>query len=127
MNLHDLAAAYLAAKEAESEWTARRRELATAIQQVIGHNEEGQRTYECDGFKIAIKAPLIRSMDWKAWEAVKGQIPEVLHPIKIKEELDEKGLKWIIANDPQTSGLVLPCITTKPGAVSVTVTAMEGE
>jgi hypothetical protein len=68
---------------------------------------------------------LIRSMDWNAWAEIKGQIPEVLHPIKVKEELDEKGLKWIIANDPQTAALVTPCITTKPGAVSVTVTVTE--
>jgi hypothetical protein len=126
MDLHDLAAAYLAAKDAETAAINYRREIAALIQQMTGHESEGQRTYECAGFKIAVKAPLTRSMDWKAWEAVKGQIPDVLHPIKIKEELDEKGLKWIIANDPQTSALVLPCITTKPGAVSVTVTPVEG-
>jgi len=125
MNLHDLAAAYLAAKDAETTAINYRRELAIAIQQVTGHESEGQRTYECDGFKIAVKAPLTRSMDWNAWAEIKGQIPEVLHPIKVKEELDEKGLKWIIANDPQTAALVTPCITTKPGAVSVTVTVTE--
>jgi hypothetical protein len=126
MELHELAAAYIAAKDAETAAIAHRREIAGLIQAMTGHESEGQRTYECAGFKIAVKAPLTRSMDWKAWETVKGQIPEDLHPIKIKEELDEKGLKWIMANDPQTAALVTPCITTKPGAVSVTVTAVEG-
>jgi hypothetical protein len=125
MNLHELAAAYLAAKDAETAAMAHRRELATLIQQATGHESEGQRTYECAGFKVAVKAPLIRSMDWNAWAEIKGQIPDILHPIKIKEELDEKGLKWLMANDPQTAALVTPCITTKPGAVSVTVTVTE--
>jgi len=127
MELHELAAAYIAAKDAETAAIAHRREIASLIQAMTGHESEGQRTYECEGFKVAVKAPLIRSMDWKAWAEVKGDIPEALHPVKVREELDEKGLKWLMANDPQTTALVLPCITTKPGAVSVTVTAMEGE
>ena len=125
MELHDLAAAYIAAKDAETAAIAHRREIASLIQAITGHDGEGQKTYDAGNFKIAVKAPLIRSMDWKAWDAVKGQIPEDLHPIKVKEELDEKGLKWIMANDPLTGSLVLPCITTKPGAVSVTVTVVE--
>jgi hypothetical protein len=126
MELHNLAAEYLAAKEAETQWTERRRELATAIQQVVGHQSEGQRTYECDGYKIAVKAPLIRSMDWKAWAQTKADIHPDLHPIKVREELDEKGLKWLAENDKRTYDLIAACITTKPGALSVTVTPVEG-
>jgi len=127
MELHELAAAYIAAKDAETTAIAHRREIASLIQAMTGHESEGQRTYECEGFKIVVKAPLTRSMDWKAWKAVKGQIPDILHPIKVKEELDEKGLRLLMANDPQNWGLISPCITTKPGAVSVTVTVVEEE
>jgi hypothetical protein len=126
MKLHDLAAAYLAAKDAETAATAHRREIAALIQAMTGHESEGQRTYECDGFKIAVKAPLIRSMDWKAWEAVKKDIHPDLHPICVKEELDEKGLRWLLENDLATYTRVSQCITTKPGALSVTVTPVEG-
>ena len=124
--LHDLAAEYAAAKEAEAQWATRRRELAAAIHAATGHTAEGQKTYyDADGWKIVVKAPLIRSMDWKAWEQVKDQIHPDLHPIKIKKELDEKGVKWLMANEPDLYAVVAQAITTKPGTVQVTVTPVE--
>ena len=90
-DLHDLAIRYSAAKQAEDAAIAARRELAAAIQAATGHTAEGQKTYDADGWKIVVKAPLIRSMDWKRWAEIKDEIPAAMQPIKIKEELDEKG------------------------------------
>ena len=126
-DLHDLAIRYSAAKQAEDAAIAARRELAAAIQAATGHTAEGQKTYDADGWKIVVKAPLIRSMDWKRWAEIKDEIPAAMQPIKIKEELDEKGVKWLMANEPDLYAVVAQAITTKPGAVQVTVTPVEDE
>ena len=123
--LHDLAAEYAAAKEAEAQWVTRRRELAAAIQAATGHDSEGQKTYDAEGWKVAVRAPLIRSMDWDQWEAVKERIPEPLWPVVYRPTVDPKGVEWIARNDPQTWAVLAPCLTTKPGAVQVTVTPVE--
>lgn len=123
--LHDLAAEYAAAKEAEAQWATRRRELAAAIQAATSHDSEGQKTYDAEGWKVAVRAPLIRSMDWDQWEAVKERIPETLWPVVYRPTVDSKGVEWIANNDPQTWAVLAPCLTTKPGAVQVTVTPVE--
>ena len=126
-HLHDLAIRYSAAKQAEDAAIAARRELAAAIQIATGHTAEGQKTYDADGWKIVVKAPLIRSMDWKRWAEIKNESPATLQPVKVKEELDEKGVKWLMANEPDLYAVVAQAITTKPGAVQVTVTPVEDE
>ena len=125
MNLNDLAAEYAAAKDAEAQWAARRRELAAQIQAATGHDSEGQKTYDAGDWKITVKAPLIRSMDWAQWEAISEQIPENLHPVRYRKELDEKGVQWLADNDPHAWAILAPCLTTKPGAVQVTVKPVE--
>ena len=127
MTLNDLAAEYAAAKDAEAQWAARRRDLAAQIQAATGHDSEGQKTYDAGDWKITVKAPLIRSMDWAQWEAISEQIPENLHPVRYRKELDEKGVKWLADNDPHAWAILAPCLTTKPGAVQVTVKPVEAK
>lgn len=125
MNLNELAAAYFAAKTNEESAVAERRRIAALIQEATGHQSEGAKTYSVGDYKVTVKAPLIRSMDWKAWANVKDQINPDLHPIKVKEELDEKGVAWIQANEPEIYAILATCITTKPGALSVSVKPVE--
>mgnify|MGYP000862453179 FL=1 len=119
--LAELAAAYSKAKADEARATAIRRELADQIVAVTGHAVEGQKIYEADGWKVTVKAPLIRSMDWAAWESVKARIPQELWPVEMKPSLDEKGVRWLQKNDPKHYAALAEALTVKPGAVQVTV------
>ena len=121
-SLAQLAAEFARLKAAEAMITDQRRAVAAQIQALTGHQVEGAKTYDGGDYKVVVKAPLIRSMDWAAWETVKAQIPAELWPVEMKPALDEKGVKWIQANDPQTAAILAQCLTIKPGAVSVTVT-----
>lgn len=120
-DLATLAVAYAKAKADEARATEIRRALADRILAATGHAGEGQKTYEADGWKIAVKAPLIRAMNWPVWETVKARIPENLWPVELKPVLDEKGVKWLHANEPTLYAVLAEALTVKPGAVQVQV------
>jgi hypothetical protein len=117
-----LAAHYLAAKAAEESAIKARRAIAQQIQALTGWNEEGSKTYTATDFKVVVKQPMNRTMDWKQWEVVKTQIPVDLWPVETKTVLDEKGAKWLQNNEPQLYAVLATAITIKPGTVQVTVT-----
>ena len=119
--LAELAEAYANAKTREADAIALRRDLATRIRAATGHTGEGQKTYAADGWKISVKAPLVRSMDWTAWETVKARIPQALWPIEMKPALDEKGVKWLQDNDQEIYAVLAEALTVKPGSVQITV------
>lgn len=121
-DLNTLAAQYLAAKAAENEAIQTRRAIAQQIQALTGHQVEGAKTYDGGHYKVMVKQPMNRTMDWKQWEVVKTQIPANLWPVETKTVLDEKGVKWLQNNEPDLYGLLAQCLTIKPGTVQVTVT-----
>ena len=123
--LSQLAEAYEQAKTEETRATNLRRELAAQIQVMTGHTAESSKTYKDGDWKIVVKQPVNRSMDWAAWETVKQDIPEELWPIETQPALDEKGVKWLMSNEPEIYHILSGAITAKPGAVSVTVTRIE--
>lgn len=124
-DLSTLAEAFALAKAEEARAIELRRDLAAQIQAATGHTAEGQKTYDAGDWKVSVKAPLIRSMNWDAWETVKGNIPRELWPVEMKPSLDEKGVKWLESNDPQTYAALSAALIVKPGAVSVSVTPKE--
>ena len=125
--LADLAVAYNDAKAIEERAIAHRRKLAVEIQMLTGHSAESQKTYEAEGWKVSVKAPLITSMDWKKWQLIREEIPPSLWPIEVKTVLDEKGVKYLRDNEPDIYLILSECLSTKPGAVQVTVTAPKAE
>lgn len=122
-SLSFLAAAYLSAKEAERVAAHYRREIAAKIQELTGHDAEGQKTFEDDGWKVTVKVPMNRTMDWKQWEHTKDSIPDMLRPVVLKPTLDEKGVKWLQHNEPDMYKTLSACLTVTPGAVQITVCA----
>lgn len=123
--LAQLAAAFAAAKDEEARATELRRAIAAQIQALTGHESEGSKTYKDGDWKITVKAPLVTSMDWKAWETVKLAIPEQFWPVEMNPSLDLKGVKWIADNDASLYAVLAQCLTVKPGALSVTVARKE--
>lgn len=124
-SLSHLAEAYEQAKAEETRAADLRRELAAQIQHMTGHTTESSKTYKDGDWKVVVKQPVNRTMDWAAWETVKNQIAPELWPIETKQVLDEKGVKWLMNNEPEIYRILSSALTTKPGAVSVTVTRIE--
>lgn len=125
MTLSELAAEYAAAKEQEARATQARRDIGALIQALTGHESEGQKTYRDGDWKVTVKAPLVTTMDWAQWETVKQDIPEEIWPIEAKTVLDMNGVKWIAENDPAAYAILAQCLTTKPGAVQISVAQQE--
>ena len=123
--LAQLAEAWHQAKIEENRAADLRRELATQIQRLTGHQAESSKTYQDGDWKVTVKQPVNRTMDWEQWEATKTKINEALWPVELKLSLDEKGVKWLQDNDPVTYAVLSECLTTKPGAVSITVARKE--
>ncbi len=120
--LKGLAAEWLAAKAIEAKAVADRVAIEEKIVAVTGKKDEGSQTHDADGFKITVKGVINRKMDWTKWEEVKSTIPSELHPVKMKPELDEKGIKWLQEHRVDLYAL-LP-ITATPGKTGIDIKAI---
>lgn len=123
MTLDQLSAAWLAAKKAENTAAKERAAIEEQIVALTGKRDEGAQTHEAEGFKVTVTGKVSRKMDWDKWETVKAQIAPNLHPIKYKPELDEKGVKYLQANEPEIYAL-LP-IEVKPAKTAIEVKRVE--
>lgn len=123
MTLDQLSAAWLAAKKAENTAAKERAAIEEQIVAMTGKRDEGAQTHEAEGFKVTVTGKVSRKMDWDKWETVKAQIAPNLHPIKYKPELDEKGVKYLQANEPEIYAL-LP-IEVKPAKTAIEVKRVE--
>ena len=119
MSIKELSQKWLDAKEAEREANAYRVWLEKEIVAALGKRDEGAQTHNVEGYKVTITGKVSRKMDWKAWETVQAHIPVALHPVKLKPELDEKGVKYLQANEPEIYKL-LP-ITVTPAKTGVEI------
>jgi hypothetical protein len=117
--LETLAADWVAAKDKERAATAARVEIEDKIVELAGKKDEGSKTHEAGQFKVTITGKISRKMDWEKWAEVKAQIPTELHPVKMKPELDERGVKWLKDNRPDLYER-LP-IEVKPAKTAVEV------
>ena len=127
LTLAQLALAYAETKMEENNAASKRRDITKAIQALTGHDSEGAKTYKDGEVRVTVKAPMIRSMDWAKWDEVRDQITEDLWPVEMRQVLDEKGVKWLYANNPDAYSVVAQAMTIKPGAVQVTVKLEKGE
>lgn len=121
--LEQLSAEWLAAKKAEAAANKQRVAIEDQIVLLTGKRDEGSQTVDATGFKITVTGKVSRKMDWDKWETIKAQIAPNLHPVKFKPELDEKGVKYLQANEPEIYAL-LP-IEVKPAKTAIEVKAVE--
>ena len=117
--LKELAAAWLAAKKEEGAANRRRIEIEERIVALTGKKDEGAQAHEADGFNVTVTGKVTRKMDWAAWEKVKGRIPANLRPVKTKPELDEKGVKYLQANEPKIYAMLPITVTPAKTAIDV--------
>ena len=121
--LEQLSGEWLDAKRDENKAAKQRIEIEDQIVALTGKKDEGSQTHDATGFKVTVTGKISRKMDWDKWELVKTQISPHLHPVKFKPELDDKGVKYLQANEPDIYKL-LP-IEVKPAKTAVEVKAVQ--
>lgn len=118
----------LEAKKAEAAATAHRVALEEELTgSVDGRkvDDEGAKTYSLDGYKVEIERKLNRKVVKGGLASIKLAVPTELCPVKVKEELDATGVKYLQNNEPQIFKKIAKFIETSPAKVSVKVTRVD--
>lgn len=105
---------------------SRKEELTDAIITALGHEHEGQKSYEYDLWKIECKTPSTYSLDKKAYESGEVFIPAGFNPIKetTAYTVDKKLCELYMSTAPESvRGALAELITVKPGKASVSLKA----
>ena len=123
MNIEALSAAWLDAKAAEQKANEARVAIEEQIVAALGQKEEGAQTHKVGNYKVEIVGKVSRKLDFAAWDIIKDKFPAELRPIKVKEELDEKGVKYLQLNEPQLYAILPLEIKPAKTAVKVVVVA----
>lgn len=123
MTLEQLAKDWMSAKAEEARANKLRLDIEEQIVALAGKRDEGSQTVEAGNFKVTTTGKVTRKMDWDRWEQVKGQIAPALWPVKMKPELDEKGVKWLQQNEVEIYAM-LP-LEVKPAKTAIDVKAIE--
>ncbi|MFB1501525.1 hypothetical protein, partial [Thiocapsa sp. N5-Cardenillas] len=101
-------------------------ELTRNIIAALGHEKEGQTTYEHNEWKITAKTPYTFSLDKKAYESGAVFLPGEFDPIKTAKSytVDKKLYEKYMATSPEAvRDSLTALVTIKPGKASVTIGA----
>lgn len=120
--LETLAAAYLEAKEAETKAVARRRELGDSLAKLLKSADEGTVSTIAGDLKISVAYKLTRKVDTKALVAAWDNLPpNVRAAFRWDAEVEMKHFRALEDAAPADYAAVLPYITTKSAAPTITV------
>jgi len=118
-----IASEWIEAKKEEVQANKKRVGIEDELIALLGAKEEGSETHDVEDFKIAITGRLNRKVDWDVFD--KLGIPTEVQPVKVKRELDLKGLRYLEDNEPSTYKKLAKAMTVEPAKTSVTVTRKE--
>ena len=102
----------------------RHKELNDSIISALGHNHEGQKSYEYTTWKIEVKTPFVYSLNKRLYEESKQRLPQVFNPVKesISYTIDKRLCDRYIVEAPQeVRNVLIELIDKKPGKASVSV------
>lgn len=102
----------------------RKEELTESIISAFGHQQEGQRTYQYQAWKVEIKTPFIYSLNKKLYESKKSHLPEEFNPIResVSYFIDKRLCDHYIENSPKkVKSILVDLIDKKPGKASVSI------
>lgn len=102
----------------------KKEELTEKVIGAIGHDKEGQKTYEYQAWKIEVKTPCIYSLDKKMYESGRFEIPKKFNPIKksVSYAIDKRLCdKFITEAPPEVREMLVELIEKRPGKASVTI------
>lgn len=126
-DLQKLAAEWAALKAAEEDLRYKRLEVEGRITANTGVREEGSKTHEAGRYRVTVKGGVNRTMDWAAWQQIKDRIPEALRPVKVVEQLDDAGVRYLQLNEPQIYAVLAQALTAKAAKPYVSVKLNEEE
>lgn len=107
-----------------AELSLRREKVSKELIAVLGHEHDGQKTYEYEMWKIEVKTPCVYSLDKKKYESVKSKIPDALNPVKesVSYSLDKRLCDRFLMDAPDDVRDVLCSVIEKrPGKASVSI------
>lgn len=119
--LNQLCADWLTAKAKEDAAKAARIDIEKQMESLVALKPEGSKTIHDGKFTISFKTGKNYKMDWVKWEEVKASIPENIHPVKMKPEVDETGVRWLRDNNPQAYALLPMTVSDAKTGVSIKV------
>lgn len=122
-DLDELAYQLEVAKTAEAAAREHRIACEEAIIAAVGCREEGAQTTKTAFYKVTTKGSLIRTLDEKAWRAIRDQVPDAIADqiVTYKPALSTAGVRFIELNEPALYRLIARAITVKPGKAAVSV------
>ncbi len=107
-----------------AKFLVRKEELTQEIIAAIGHEHEGQKTYEHGVWKIEIKTPCVYSLNKKMYESGAVQLPSKYNPIKesISYSIDKRLCDQYLMDAPNdVRNMLADLIDKKPGKSAVTI------
>lgn len=102
----------------------RKEELTDSIIAAMGHQHEGQRSYEYEVWKVEIKTPFVYSLNKKLYESGSVKLPDNFNPIKesVSYSVDKVLCDKYMENAPKKiRDALVELIDKKPGKASVTI------
>jgi len=102
----------------------RKEELTNLIIGSIGHDHDGQKSYEYDVWKIEVKTPFVYSLNKKLYKSLNVKLPDEFNPIKqsISYSIDKKLCDRYIQEAPEeVRDVLVDLIEKRPGKASITI------
>lgn len=99
-------------------------ELTDSIVTAMGHQHEGQRSYEYDVWKVEIKTPFVYSLNKKLYESGNIKLPDDYNPIKesVSYSVDKVLCdKYLVDAPKKVREALVELIDKKPGKASVNI------
>lgn len=111
-------------REARAAEDAARDERVRVEDQIIalvGVKEEGTLSRKTAWFKLSTTGKLTRSLDDKAFLAIRDQVPDEISPVEFAPKLNLRKLRDLETTHPDAYRLVASCLVTKPAKPAVRV------
>lgn len=102
----------------------RKETLTDVIIGAVGHQHEGQKTYEYNEWKIEVKTPCVYSLNKKIYESGEVNLPPEYNPIKesVSYTIDKRLCDDFLESAPKKIVYALSqLIEKKPGKSSVCI------
>lgn len=102
----------------------RKEELTSEIIAALGHDHEGQRSYDYGVWKLEVKTPFVYSLNKKLYESGQIKLPDEFNPIKqsVSYTIDKRACDLFIETAPaKVRNALAELIDKKPGKPGVTI------
>lgn len=125
MLLPQLTERWLEFKQEERIARNQREQIERLILQNIEAKDEGTVSESIGDLTLKVTYKLTRKVDEEKWKAICRDVPEALHPVRTKFDVDTRRLRHLMNNEPDVYLKVSEALEVKPAKPYITV--MEAE